>query len=420
MFIIKGILFRHIFIQINTSLSSTSPNLGFFNIVIGNPPYVFTRDTDFSNEFKNYIFNNYFSLISNNKRTKGNQSGKINLFAIFILKGIILCKINGYLSFIIPNNILRTTIYDSIRMFILNNTSINELVDLGSGIFKNVTASTIIMQLSNISNNDNLCKIITNIIDLKCNKYDITLIEQKQFKNNVSHNFNIFANSIVINLINKIKNQKYFLGDFCIDIIEGIVAHKQLISIKKFKNSQELVEGKTIRKYGIKNISKYILWDKSKIHRTRPDYLWSAKKKIIIQRISGGANPLTAALDTKKYKTFASVNNLILREEYSDMYEVILALINSKILNWYYANNFSNNSKLTVNISKTYLEKLPIPHISSEQKKLIKNIVCKIINVMEDNENNDISDLENEINLIIYKIFGLTFDEVSIIENKKK
>jgi len=387
--------------------------------VIGNPPYVFTRDADFSNEFKNYILNNYLSLISNNKRSKANQSGKINLFAIFILKGIMLCKINGYLSFIIPNNILRTTIYNSIRMFILNNTSINELVDLGSGIFKNVTASTIIMQLSNISNNNNLCKIITNIIDLKCNKYDITLIEQKQFKNNVSYNFNIFANSIIINLINKIKNQKYSLGDFCIDIIEGIVAHKQLISIKKSKNTQELVEGKTIRKYGIKNISKYILWDKSKIHRTRPDYLWSAKKKIIIQRISGGANPLTAALDTKKYKTFASVNNLILKDEYSDMYEVFLALINSKVLNWYYANNFSNNSKLTVNISKTYLEKLPIPHISFEQQKLIKNIVCKIFNVMDDNGNNDISDLENEINLIIYKIFRLTSDEVNIIENNK-
>ena len=387
--------------------------------MIGNPPYVFTRDADFSNEFKNYILNNYLSLISNNKRSKANQSGKINLFAIFILKGIMLCKINGYLSFIIPNNILRTTIYNSIRMFILNNTSINELVDLGSGIFKNVTASTIIMQLSNISNNNNLCKIITNIIDLKCNKYDITLIEQKQFKNNVSYNFNIFANSIIINLINKIKNQKYSLGDFCIDIIEGIVAHKQLISIKKSKNTQELVEGKTIRKYGIKNISKYILWDKSKIHRTRPDYLWSAKKKIIIQRISGGANPLTAALDTKKYKTFASVNNLILKDEYSDMYEVFLALINSKVLNWYYANNFSNNSKLTVNISKTYLEKLPIPHISFEQQKLIKNIVCKIFNVMDDNGNNDISDLENEINLIIYKIFRLTSDEVNIIENNK-
>ena len=35
-------------------------------------------------------------------------------------------------------------------------------------------------------------------------------------------------------------------------------------------------------------------------------------------------------------------------------------LLNSNLINWYYANNYSNKSDLTVNISKTFLEEIPI------------------------------------------------------------
>lgn len=69
-----------------------------FDIVIGNPPYVFTRDVDFSGEFKKYVEIEYFSKIKKEvKKTKANQSGKINLFAIFVMRGILLNSTNGIL-----------------------------------------------------------------------------------------------------------------------------------------------------------------------------------------------------------------------------------------------------------------------------------------------------------------------------------
>ena len=391
-----------------------------FDGIIGNPPYVYTKDSDFTNEFKAFINKNYLSLMSNDKKSKANQSGKINLYGVFIIRGVLLCKSNGILSYIIPNNILRTTTYDLIRKYLLHNTTINEIVDLGAGIFQNVTASTIILQLINkINENDNSCKIIKNIEDWENDKYECDYIKQNQFKNNVSYNFNIFSNNKINNLISKIKKQEIYLGDYCIDIIEGIVAHKQLLSEEKLENTQKLLEGKAIKRYGIRKIKKYIIWEKSKIHRTRPDYLWTANKKIILQRISGGSRPLIAALDTKKHKTFASVNNIVLKKEYSNMYEVILALINSSTLNWYYANNFSNNSKLTVNITKTYMEKLPIPIISDKQKEMIENIVNKIIESRNNNIDCDISKLENKIDKIIYELFNLNNEDIDIIENNR-
>lgn len=164
-----------------------------FDIVIGNPPYVFTRDVDFSGEFKRYVENEYFSKIKKEvKKTKANQSGKINLFAIFVMRGILLNSTKGILSYILPNNILRTTTYDIIRKYIIDNTSINKIVDLGSGIFEHVTASTVIIQLSAIHKKDNIVSIITNINNLKENRYSLSKIRQCQFNNNTSYAFNIY------------------------------------------------------------------------------------------------------------------------------------------------------------------------------------------------------------------------------------
>ncbi len=100
--------------------------------------------------------------------------------------------------------------------------------------------------------------------------------------------------------------------------------------------------------------------DPEKINRTRPDHVWSAEKKIITQRISGGKKPLIVALDLYKRRTFNSVNNIILHEKYTYLYEPLETLLNSDLINWYYSKNFSNNSDLTVNISKTFLEVVPI------------------------------------------------------------
>jgi hypothetical protein len=96
----------------------------------------------------------------------------------------------------------------------------------------------------------------------------------------------------------------------------------------------------------------------------------------------------------------------------------MLAFINSSTLNWYYSNSFSNNSQLTVNISKTFLEQLPIPDTSIEQQQLIKNIVNKILHIKKVDINNDTSDLEMQINTLIYKIYGLTAEEIKMIERK--
>ena len=388
---------------------------GGFDIVIGNPPYVFTRDVDFSDDFKKDIESKYFSLLENSKKkTKANQSGKINLFATFVIGGILLNKIGGSLNYILPNNILRTTTYDRVRKYILDNTRIKQIVDLGAGVFENVTASTIIILLQNKKQKDSFAKIITDINDLEKRQYKAKEMNQEGFIRNVSYAFNIFGDDSVSKISNKICEANKTLGYYCKDIIEGIVAKKSLIGETMDYGCVPLLGGKNIRRYGLKGSPKYLLWDKSQIHRARPDYLWDLDEKIIIQRISGGDYPIVAALDNRKYKTFASINNIVLKDEYRNLYKLIVALLNSSIINWYYANNFSNKSKLTVNISKTYLEMIPIPDVDHPICQIVMNLVDKIQNLSPDSR--DFETLNMEINRHIYQLYCLTNEEISIIE----
>ncbi|PZX92786.1 hypothetical protein DOS84_13005 [Flavobacterium aquariorum] len=385
-----------------------------FDIVIGNPPYVYTRDVNFGSGFKDYVNKEYFSRIALPEKSKSRQAGKINLFAIFLLLGKKLISNTGTLTYIIPNNILRGTVYDVIRFDILNKNNIISIVDLGAGIFNKVTASTIVFQIGNKAVGSDMANVITDVKSLVNGDYHEKKIHQSVFLNNTSYTFNIMLDEEQTNLSNKISNSKNDFGNYCIDIIEGIVAHKHLIFETREENSFDLIEGKDIKRFNIRECSNFIVWNKKEIHRTRPEYLWEEEKKIVMQRISGGKMPLVAAIDLMKRKSFASTNNIVLKKEYREYYEFITCLLNSKLINWFYANNFSNNSDLTVNISKTFLETLPIKLI--EVSKL--NIFKELYSNLEKKYGTDEFKIEyNKLNLFVYKLYDLNHDEVLLIDS---
>ena len=368
-----------------------------FDVVIGNPPFVFTRDVDFDGNFKKYVEDEYFSKMTRGKKSKSNQSGKINLFAVFIIKGLFVSNKNGYVTFIVPNNILRTTTYDIVRRYILENSHVEQIVDLGSGVFDNVTASTIVLGLSN-RKTINETKVITNLNNIEKYDFETKTFDQSQFLENVSYSFNIYMDENSMKISNKIADKNDLLETFCIDNIEGIVAHKHLINSVQTDNTVPLIEGKDVKRFFINKPSNFLKWIPKEIHRTRPEYLWNSDKKIVIQRISGGTKPLVCAVDKNKYKCFASTNNLILKDKFKSYYYFISAIINSDVINWYYANNFSNNSSLTVNISKTYMDQLPVAKYSDSV-----SFLSEILHYMSGNLY--YSEYQNILNALVFNLY---------------
>jgi len=263
---------------------------GGFDIVIGNPPYVFTRDVDWSDEVKNYFWSK-FEISKFNDKSRKNQSGKINLYILFIIKSTELLNKNGILSFIIPNGLLRTTTYDTARKFILERTTIERIVDLKDGVFEGVTASTIILNL--INNNK---KRETIVIDSNCkidgyiNEAKTTKVLQSDFLMNVSNTFSLYVNEDEQNLFKKLISSNQYLKDITDEIIAGIDASKEYISNKKLTNDYKpMLEGKDIKKFQINFGGNFVLYDRKKLNRARPDYIWKSEIKIVVQRISGGS-----------------------------------------------------------------------------------------------------------------------------------
>lgn len=365
---------------------------GGFDFIIGNPPYVFTRTQGYEEDLKNY----YYKLLIKNQikkdqQGKNIQSGKLNLYTWFILKSLELLKENGVMAFIIPNGLLRTTTYDLVRKYLLEHTKILKIIDLGENIFENVTISTIIIILEKstqkdiILNLNNQIEIITNIENFTLQKYQKHNITQGDFYKNTSYTFNILIDKHKSEINNLIKKNSIELGQISKYIIEGIVGsiERDVSNRQEDERYKPFVVGKDIGRYTLEYKNVYIRYDRKLLHRARPEEIF-INNKILIQRISGGNMPIKAYLDKKQYYAYASLNILQLKKEVPYCLEYILALINSKLLNWFYTNNFSNKSNLTVNISKTFLEKLPIKQASIEQQQIF---LAKVNMLLELNRN---------------------------------
>jgi adenine-specific DNA-methyltransferase len=63
-----------------------------------------------------------------------------------------------------------------------------------------------------------------------------------------------------------------------------------------------------------------------------------------------------------------------------------------------------------------YVSQIPIPQATSEQQSEIENLVERILKQKKANPDADVSELEEEINQIVYRLYGLTDEEIAIVE----
>lgn len=357
-----------------------------FDAIVGNPPWVFTRGQNFSKEYKEY-FTSYLKSqsVETEERGLNIQTGKVNLYSLFYVKCIALQKYGSNFGFIVPNNLLRSTPYSPIRKYILDNTKIRQIVNLGEGVFEKVTASTVITVLERKKNiHKDKTKIIIGKDSLENNREERTrYLKQSSFEENVNYTFNILLTEKESGLVKKIRRKSSPLGSFCKYMIEGVVGSKErdVFEKKKDETFKKFLDGGDIERYGYDFKDRYLRYHRDKLHRARPKEVFESEAKIIVQRISGGEKPLVATLDRKQHYTYASTNNVILKEDTDVTYEFIVALLNSTLINWYYSINFTNLSNLTVNISKTFLEKIPVPSLNHDENQKIQKSVKNILEI---------------------------------------
>ena len=313
-----------------------------FNVVIGNPPYVFGGNEGISENEKKFFKINFET-----------GSGKVNLFTLFIERAFSVLKSSSHFGFIIPNTFLRVTSYDSTRKYLVKNSKIDSIYDFGDKVFDDAVTTAIVITATKGQYND----FQTNIIN---DSNTGILSKQEIIDNEFVIAINLNKNSQ--NLVKKLKSN-ILLGSICKEMIFGVVITKnkeEVVSNTHKKGWKPFLEGKEIGSYFIKEVKQWLNYDHKLLHRARTKEIFETPEKILVQRITGGSKPLKAAYDNQSLYNKESINNIILKDDSPVKTKFILALLNSKLINWFYTMQFTNESNLTVNLSKTYLSQIPI------------------------------------------------------------
>ena len=234
---------------------------GGFDVVIGNPPYVFARD-NFSQEIKNYYSNNYVSA-----------EYQINLYLLFIERSISLIKEKANYGLIIPNAWLMVDSAKGLRNLVLKSSFLDKIINLAGYSFEGINVETIII-LATKSKEE---KLHNNVdVFLSAGKEFRYSHKRKQidFEKNEGFEFKVFSDETSLELTRKLRNGSEDL-DNLVQIKAGLQAYeknkgepKQSIEDVKsrpydFKykfdeNTHKYLEGRDVGRYFINWSGRYL------------------------------------------------------------------------------------------------------------------------------------------------------------------
>jgi predicted RNA methylase len=126
--------FPEVFIDLENA--NWAENSGF-DAVIGNPPW----GADFSSQDKSFL-QSVFAL---------DDLSNLDSYSVFTITAISHSKINGYIGYIIPDTVLRKDDLKALRKFLLQETSIHQLVETGP-LFKEVRDTWCLMLIISHTN----------------------------------------------------------------------------------------------------------------------------------------------------------------------------------------------------------------------------------------------------------------------------
>ena len=101
-----------------------------------------------------------------------------------------------------------------------------------------------------------------------------------------------------------------------------------------------------------------------------------------------------------------------------DSLKYLCAFLNSKLITWFMDSSALNSGMGTTRWVKFTVGRLPIPKLSEENQQPVIELVDDILAAKAANEKADTSAAEEEIDRLVYELYGLTDEEIAVIEDK--
>jgi hypothetical protein len=258
--------------------------------------------------------------------------------------------------------------------------------------------------------NDNLDVKITSD-----NLKEVKLIKE------VNHNDFLFQDNFSFNFKSNNTIDKIFnldgilaLGTIC-NVNQGIALKgDKSLSLREHnanKKFYKLLDGKNINKNLINWTGVYLDYSLDRIHSCKRKDIFETKEKLFFRRVSEN---LVFAYDDEQYfalNTLVVVNS---KPGFNFKIKYLLAILNSSLVNYVYKNKYKSTKKVFSEIQANSVEKLPIRSLTEiEQNKFVS-----LSNLIIENRKQHLEtkELEAKIDLMVYKLYELTYDEVLVVE----
>ena len=428
-----------------------------FDIVIGNPPY-FNIDTWGTKSHSKKYLQKYYKDVYNDKT---------DVLFYFIKKAIDLSKTN--VSFIISNAFLFADKADKLRNYILNTAPIYKIVNFEKyEVFDNASITTCMIFLDK-NKKDNVTsalglneefynnKDLVNLIYGKENYFNLALEQNEVFpiKNKeiiilnkkIDSNYKKLGNLFYMGQgmqtgANKVFSFKEYPIEFPNDFIKKRVNVSKLeqfyldedceyvLYVEDFKTFEELPL--SVQNYLNSHSDKLKSRADVKRRKTRPwwNFTFALHSNYYhLPKIFSNYRNRTNEFALDENSEFIGFTNTTVifdtNEEISIKY--LLALLNSKVLSFRY----QSIGKQTGNGQYEYFEngisKLPIPEISLSDQIPFINLTDSIMRckkVHANSKGNDknkleeqITNLKKELDRLIYNLYGLSQEDILLIES---
>ncbi len=380
---------------------------GGFDIVVGNPPYIFARNMNFTETQKKYFTKNYDLT-----------NYQINTYALFTELSINLLKKESYLGFIIPSNWFTVGSFLDLRKLILFETGNLKIVNLGVKTFKDASVETCILICKNkFTDEIEICKpksgefYTENIINKNIIKAPYYIIDT-----------NNFASKEKNDLLYKINKISKPISDFA-KVTTGLKAYqtgkgnpKQTNEIKEKRvfHSQEpknetyikYLKGKDVERYGLNWSQEYLSYgDWLAEPRKSVDF---DKPRILVRQIPSKLPYAIKAVYTNEH-FLNDINSMVIIKINNCNPFYMLAFLNSKLVSFWFANTYGKlQRKIFPQFKVKELSKFPI---------FIKNkeVEIKITELAEKN-----IELHKSINFHLYLFEKRIKSELKVEKTTKK
>lgn len=375
---------------------------GGFDIVVGNPPYVFARD-NFSEIEKNYYIKNYVS-----------SNYQINTYILFMEKSFKLLKNKGYTSMIVPNSWLMMYSGKGIREYILEKIKLLEIVNLAGHSFENVNVETVIY-FGYKEKGEFVTRVLLNkgkefIYSHSKNSISFINEEEKLFKvfsDECSEEINkkIFENSIALDEIVEIKAglQAYEKGKGIPKQTEEDVKNRPYDYTYKFdEETYKYLEGNNVVRYSINWSGQYLKYGEN-LAAPRSVELFNGKK-IIIREITGAFPKNIISTYTEEFYLYNRSNIGIIEKENKKIdLKYILVVLNSTLISYYFMKNTAKSvRKLFPKIILNDLRKFPFKEISLKEQQPFIEKANKILTL-----NKELQEILQKFQRMIMREFSL-------------